>query len=133
MNRQYKAYDFKSGHTYLIGAFESKADAMAYCKTAGYRVIAQTVVALTDKEYEAALEHRIDCPAAGRVIPAERMEMTVTFKQEKVTKNTVKFTEVLENELDAPKIGTLYVQKATLKEMGWAEDKQLAVDINVQD
>lgn len=59
--------------------------------------------------------------------------MVVTFKQEKVTKNTVKFTEVLENELDAPKIGTLYVQKATLKEIGWAEDKQLAVDINVQD
>lgn len=59
--------------------------------------------------------------------------MTVTFKQEKVTKNTIKFAEVLENDLDAPKIGTLYVQKATLKEIGWTDGKQLTVEIGIQE
>lgn len=59
--------------------------------------------------------------------------MTVTFKQEKVTKNTIKFAEVLENDLDAPKIGTLYVQKATLKEIGWTDGKRLTVEIGIQE
>jgi len=59
--------------------------------------------------------------------------MRVTFKQEKVTKNTIKFAEVLENDLDAPKIGTLYVQKATLKEIGWTDGKQLTVEIGIQE
>ena len=59
--------------------------------------------------------------------------MTVTFKQEKVTKNTIKFAEVLENDLDAPKIGTLYVQKVTLKEIGWTDGKQLTVEIGIQE
>ena len=39
--------------------------------------------------------------------------MQVKFKMEKATKNTIRFTEILENELDAPKIGTLYVPKST--------------------
>ena len=59
--------------------------------------------------------------------------MTVKFSQEKVTKNTIKFAEVLENDLDAAKIGTLYVQKATLKEIGWTDGKQLIVDLTVQE
>ena len=59
MRRQYKAYDFESGHTYLIGAFDSKAEAMAYCKIVGYKVIAQTVVALSEEEFQNALEHRV--------------------------------------------------------------------------
>lgn len=59
--------------------------------------------------------------------------MRVTFKQEKVTKNTIKFAEVLENDLDVPKIGTLYVQKATLKEIGWTDGKQLTVEIGIQE
>ena len=57
--KQYKAFDFKSGHTYLIGEFNSKADAMAYCKVAGYQVIPQTVVRLTADEYKAAMEHQV--------------------------------------------------------------------------
>lgn len=44
--------------------------------------------------------------------------MQVNFKMEKATKNTIRFTEVLENELDAPKIGTLYVPKQTLGTIG---------------
>ena len=58
MTKQYKAYDFETGHTYLIGAFDSKADAMAYCKTQGYKVIAQTVVGLTDEEFKVAWDNR---------------------------------------------------------------------------
>jgi len=59
--------------------------------------------------------------------------MTVKFKQEKVTKNTIKFAEILEDDLDAAKIGTLYVQKATLKEIGWQDDKVLTVDLVIED
>ena len=59
--------------------------------------------------------------------------MRVTFKQEKITKNTIKFAEILESDLDAPKIGTLYVQKATLKEIGWTDGKQLTVEIGIQE
>ena len=59
--------------------------------------------------------------------------MTVIFKMEKATKNTIKFSEVLEDELDAAKIGTLYVQKATLKEIGWQDGKPLEVELKVAD
>lgn len=57
--------------------------------------------------------------------------MKVTFKMEKATKNTIRFEEVLENELQAPKIGTLYVPKSTLGEIGWGEGKPLTVEISV--
>lgn len=56
--KQYKAFDFKSGNTYLIGEFDSKVDAEAYCRTQGYITIPQTVVALTEDEYRTALAHR---------------------------------------------------------------------------
>ncbi len=59
--------------------------------------------------------------------------MKVEFKMEKATKNTIKFNEVLENELSAPKIGTLYVQKATLGSMGWSEGATLVVDLEVKE
>ena len=55
--------------------------------------------------------------------------MQVKFKMEKATKNTIRFTEVLEHELDAPKIGTIYIPKATLGSVGWAEGKELVVDL----
>lgn len=59
--------------------------------------------------------------------------MKVEFKMEKATKNTIKFNEVLENELSAPKIGTLYVQKATLGGMGWSENDTLVVDLEIKE
>lgn len=59
--------------------------------------------------------------------------MKVEFKMEKATKNTIEFNEVLENELSAPKIGTLYVQKATLGNMGWSEGAALVVDLKVKE
>ena len=57
--------------------------------------------------------------------------MKVEIKMEKATKNTIKFNEVLENELSAPKIGSLYVQKATLGNLGWSEGATLVVDLKV--
>lgn len=51
MGKYYKAYDFKTGKTYLIGAHESKADARAYCKEQGIYPIGRTVRAVPEKEY----------------------------------------------------------------------------------
>lgn len=56
--------------------------------------------------------------------------MTVTFKMEKATKNTIRFEEVLANTLDAPKIGTLYIPKSTLAELGWKEGDTIEVEVN---
>lgn len=58
--------------------------------------------------------------------------MRVEFTQEKVTKNTIRFTEVLADELDTAKVGTIYVQKGTLKELGWKEGSKLIVELNVE-
>lgn len=58
--------------------------------------------------------------------------MKVTFRQERVTKNTIKFSEVLVSDLDAPKIGALYVQKAALKEIGWSDGAELEVQLEVK-
>lgn len=55
--------------------------------------------------------------------------MEVLFKMEKATKNTIKFAEVLDSDLAAPKVGTLYVPKSTLGELGWKEEKNLVLDI----
>ena len=51
---------------------------------------------------------------------------------EKATKNTVRFEEVLESELAAPKIGSIYVPKSTLAELGWAEGKDLTIEMEVK-
>lgn len=58
--------------------------------------------------------------------------MTVTFKMEKATKNTIRFEEVLANELAAPKIGTIYVPKSTLAELKWSEGKTIEVSIKAE-
>ena len=55
--------------------------------------------------------------------------MKVTFKMEKATKNTIRFEEVLEDELQAPKVGTLYVPKSTLADLGWKEGTELVLDL----
>ena len=59
--------------------------------------------------------------------------MQVKIKMEKANKNTISFTEVLEHELDAPKIGTIYVPKATLGSVGWTEGKDLIVELSVNE
>lgn len=58
--------------------------------------------------------------------------MKVEMTMEKATKNTIRFTEVLENDLAAPKLGTIYVPKATLAAIGWKEGKTLVVDVTAE-
>ena len=59
--------------------------------------------------------------------------MKLMFEMEKPTKNTIKFKEVLENDLDAPKAGTIYLQKAALKELNWAEGQNICIEIRVEE
>ena len=59
--------------------------------------------------------------------------MKVTFKMEKATKNTIKFAEVLESELAAPKVGTIYIPKSTLGELKWTETNNVVIEINKED
>lgn len=56
--------------------------------------------------------------------------MKVTFTMEKATKNTIRFEEVLESELAAPKIGSIYIPKSTLGELGWKEGDQITIELN---
>ncbi len=58
--------------------------------------------------------------------------MKVTFEMEKATKNTIKFKEMLESELSAPKVGTVYVPKSTLGELGWKEGSKLVLEVTVE-
>ena len=57
---------------------------------------------------------------------------TVSFEMEKDTKNTIRFKEVLDGPLDVPQLGTIYVPKTTLKEIGYEVGKQLTVDLYVK-
>lgn len=57
--------------------------------------------------------------------------MKITFEMEKATKNTIRFAEILDSELDAPKIGSVYIPKSTLGELGWKEGNVLVIDIGV--
>lgn len=57
--------------------------------------------------------------------------MRVVFTMEKATKNTIRFAEVLESELAAPKIGSVYIPKSTLGGIGWKEGDALTIDISV--
>lgn len=55
--------------------------------------------------------------------------MKVTFEMEKATKNTIRFAEVLESEYAAPKIGSIYVPKSTLGEIGWKEGMKISMEV----
>lgn len=57
--------------------------------------------------------------------------MKVYFESERVTKNAVRFAEVLKSDLDEPRIGTLYMKKSTLREMGWNEGQLLVVSVEI--
>jgi hypothetical protein len=56
----------------------------------------------------------------------------VEFEVEKETPGTFKFQEVLASEFDPPKIGTLYVKKPTLGEIGFERGKKLVVVIGTE-
>ena len=57
--------------------------------------------------------------------------MEITFEMEKVTKNTVRFAEVLESDFAAPKIGSIYIPKSTLGELGWDGESKIKVEVKV--
>lgn len=62
------------------------------------------------------------------------MNVTVSFKEGKITKNTIKFDEVLKDKtLDVAKVGNIYIQKSTLKEIGWEPGKEIEVSISVKE
>ena len=56
--------------------------------------------------------------------------MKVAFEVEKDTKNTIRFKEVVDGPLDTPKVGTIYVPKATLKEIGYEMGKELIIELS---
>lgn len=58
--------------------------------------------------------------------------MRVEFTMEKATKNTIRFEEVLESELAAPKVGSVYIPKSTLGEIGWKEGATLVLEVSVK-
>ena len=63
---------------------------------------------------------------------AKQTNVKAVFTAEKATKNTVRFQEVLESEFAAPTIGTIYIPKATLGQIGYAEGKKLVVTVSVE-
>ena len=56
------------------------------------------------------------------------MVVTLEFRAEKETKNTVKYQEVVAQD-EKPRVGTLYVQKQTLAEMGIGTNGTLIVEL----
>ena len=59
--------------------------------------------------------------------------ITVMMIPDKVTKNTIRFVEVVPDEFTAPKVGTQYVQKATLGELTYKEGKVLKMTLEAVD
>lgn len=58
--------------------------------------------------------------------------LKVNFEFEKETKNTIRFKEVINGPLDVPNIGTLYVPKRTLKQIGYKEGSKLIVELKAE-
>ena len=58
-------------------------------------------------------------------------EVRVEMGVNKVTKNMVRFEEIMDSEFVSPKIGTQYVPKGTLGELGYEEGDGLEVVIRV--
>jgi len=56
----------------------------------------------------------------------------LTFAEERETKGTFRFAEVLADDLDEPKIGTLYVRKSTLRNLGWERGHTLSVSVTTK-
>ena len=58
--------------------------------------------------------------------------MKIRMKTEKVTKNTIRFTEVKEKETDSVKLGIIYVPKTTLGAIGWKQGSEIEIDLEVK-
>jgi hypothetical protein len=57
--------------------------------------------------------------------------MEIQFEYEKDTKNTIRFKEILEDELDTAKVGTIYIQKSFLKELGYEKGSNINIFIEL--
>ena len=57
----------------------------------------------------------------------------VKMVAERATKNTIKFTEIVDANMNAAVIGTMYVPKVTLKALGYEDGKAITLDIGVAD
>lgn len=55
--------------------------------------------------------------------------MILMFEKEKETKNTVRFTEVLDEDHTTPVVGTLYVQKSAMKELNNASLLRVEIEV----
>ena len=54
--RWWKTYDYKSGHTYILGEqFSEKGQAMSYARGCGMAILAQSTTAITDEQYRIAI------------------------------------------------------------------------------
>jgi hypothetical protein len=60
------------------------------------------------------------------------MAKELSFTFEKATKNTLRFTEDVASDLGTPAIGTLYVQKAVLKELDYKDGQKLHVSLEAK-
>lgn len=57
--------------------------------------------------------------------------MEIIFQKEKETKNTVKFNEILSNDLERGHIGSLYILKDTLENLGFNESNKIKLTIDI--
>lgn len=57
--------------------------------------------------------------------------MKLRFEEERETKSTIRFKEVLEDELDTACVGTIYMGKHALKAMKWQRGQTLEITISV--
>ena len=55
--------------------------------------------------------------------------MNLYFTKARETKNTIRFEEVNNTGTDTPKVGTLYIPKPTLIELGWDGDSAIQVTL----
>ncbi len=62
---------------------------------------------------------------------AKNNAIQLTFAFERETKNTIRFSEQVADQLDTPQIGTIYVAKAALKTMGWKQGNTLTMSIEL--
>ena len=62
---------------------------------------------------------------------AKANTVTINLTPEKITKNTVRFSEQLESEFAAPTIGTIYVPKATLGQLGYSNGDHLVLTLAI--
>lgn len=100
--------------------------------TEAYRILQEVRELLLGRCYEEDID--VAYTYVGDVLTIlknkEENDMTIRMTMEKATKNTIRFTEVLESELDAPKLGTVYVPKSTLGELGWKEGDTLEISVD---